>query len=163
MRRASIVLTAVGVLLLMTACGLGGDPGPRRAVPPTGSPPSSPAPTVESPPAGGSGVATPTDPVGSAGRPSPGRTGVAPPSPPGGEVPGGLPWSGRTLTGTVERSGGCTTLLVGTRRWALTGEAAEALSPGDRVTVHGALAPRPAACADRDLAQSVAVARVDPA
>ncbi|WP_157547880.1 hypothetical protein [Micromonospora sp. ATCC 39149] len=63
----------------------------------------------------------------------------------------------------MERSGGCTTLLVGTRRWALTGEAAEALNPGDRVTVHGALVPRPAACADRDLAQTVAVARVDPA
>ncbi|EEP70517.1 conserved hypothetical protein [Micromonospora sp. ATCC 39149] len=162
MRRASIVLTAVGLLVLMTACSLGGDPGPRPAVPATGPPPPSKAPTIEPPPAGGSGVAPPTNPGGLAGRPSPRRTG-SPLPPSGGDIPGGLPWGGRTLTGAVERSGGCTTLLVGTRRWALTGEAAEALNPGDRVTVHGALVPRPAACADRDLAQTVAVARVDPA
>ncbi|TDC43855.1 hypothetical protein [Micromonospora sp. KC213] len=161
MRRASIVLTAVGVLVLMTACGLAGDPGLRPAVPPTGPPPPRKASTIEPPPAGGSGVAPPTNPGGSAGRPSPDRGGGAPPPPSGGEIPGGLPWGGRTLTGTVKRSGGCTMLVVGTRRWALTGAAAEALNPGDRVTVHGALAPRPAACADRDLAQTVAVARVD--
>ncbi|MER7457670.1 DUF5818 domain-containing protein [Micromonospora sp. NPDC126480] len=81
----------------------------------------------------------------------------------GGELPGPLPFGARTLTGTVERVGDCTMLLVGGRRWALTGDVAAALSPGDRVTVRGHLAPRPAACGEWDLAQTVAVIRADPA
>ncbi|MDM4719082.1 hypothetical protein QTQ03_05530 [Micromonospora sp. WMMA1363] len=91
-----------------------------------------------------------------------GSGGEPPPTPsPGGDAVG-MPFGPRTLTGTVERAGDCTMLLVGERRWALTGEAAAALRPGTRVTIRGNLAPRPAACGDRDLAQTVAVTRVDP-
>ncbi|MCM0677412.1 DUF5818 domain-containing protein [Micromonospora phytophila] len=91
------------------------------------------------------------------------RRAMAPSPPDGGELPGPLPWGGRTLTGTVERVGECTMLLVGARRWALAGSAAQALSPGARVTVHGNLTTRPAACGDLELAQTVAVRRVEPA
>lgn len=79
------------------------------------------------------------------------------------DLPGPLPFGERTLTGTVQRVGHCTMLVVGERRWALTGDVAAALRPGVRVTVRGNLAPRPAACGDRDLAQTVAVVRADPA
>jgi hypothetical protein len=78
-------------------------------------------------------------------------------------VPGPLPWGTRTLTGVVERSGDCTMLVVGRRRWALTGPKAAALSPGEKVTVRGSLDTRPAGCGDRDLAQTLAVARATPA
>lgn len=94
------------------------------------------------------------------------RPSVASPSvppAPSGDVPGPLPWGARTLTGVVERSGDCTMLLVGGRRWALTGPAAAALSPGAKVTVRGNLTTRPAGCGDRDLAQTVAVTRAEPA
>ncbi|MGN9779630.1 hypothetical protein ACTMS0_28325 [Micromonospora sp. H33] len=117
MRRAAVLLTAVGLLCWLTACS---------------SSPDTPA----------------------AGPGSPSGTG---------EVPGPLPFGERRLTGTVERAGDCTMLLVGERRWALTGDVAAGLRPGARVTVRGNLATRPAACGDRDLAQTVAVTRVDPA
>jgi hypothetical protein len=77
-------------------------------------------------------------------------------------VPGPLPWGSRTLTGVVERSGDCTMLVVGQRRWALTGKAAATLVPGAKVTVRGSLTTRPAGCGDRELAQTVMVNRVDP-
>jgi hypothetical protein len=54
-------------------------------------------------------------------------------------------------------------LVVGKRRWALTGKAVGALVPGAKVTVRGNLAARPPACGDRELAQTVLVNRVDPA
>ena len=88
-------------------------------------------------------------------------SGTSVPSSPSGDVPGPLPWGARTLTGVVERSGDCTMLLVGRRRWALTGPAAAAISPGAKVRVRGNLTTRPAGCGDRDLAQTVAVTRVE--
>jgi hypothetical protein len=137
MRRAAVVLN-LAVPLLLAACG-SADPSDD---PPVASPSSS------------SGTAAPS-------WSSPGGPAGTPPPVDGAEVPGPLPWGPRTLTGIVERSGDCTLLLVGGRRWALTGEAAATLSQGDRVTVRGSLTTRSAACAD--LAQAIAVARVDPA
>ncbi|MGS2616683.1 hypothetical protein ACVCAH_19455 [Micromonospora sp. LZ34] len=135
MRRASVLLTAIGLVWTMTACSTGEAPEPAS----TGQPPTAPPPSAAGP---------------SAAAPSP---------PGGGEVPGPLPWGGRTLTGTVERAGDCTMLLVGAQRFALTGEVAATLSPGAQVTVHGALTSRPAACGERELAQTMAVNRVEPA
>jgi hypothetical protein len=155
MRRATVVLSLVGLLLSMVACGSGDPSDDAPGVqPPIVSPSIEPAPSAT--PTSATPTAAPSRslPVGPAGTPPPAGSG---------DVPGPLPWGGRTLTGVVERSGDCTMLLVGGRRWALTGEAAATLSPGERVTVQGSLTTRPAACADRDLAQTVAVARVDPA
>ncbi|RSM69493.1 hypothetical protein DMB66_10870 [Actinoplanes sp. ATCC 53533] len=106
-----------------------------------------------------SSAGTSNDPSGV--RPSVASSSVPPV--PSGDVPGPLPWGARTLTGVVERSGECTMLLVGGRRWALTGPEAAALSPGAKVTVRGNLTTRPAGCGDRDLAQTVAVTRVETA
>ncbi|MDO3704950.1 DUF5818 domain-containing protein [Micromonospora sp. C28SCA-DRY-2] len=149
MRRAFLLLTAIGLGLSVTACSTGDAPDAAA----TGQPPSAPSPSTGPP-------SPPADPTTAPARPTP--PGATPP-PGGGEVPGPLPFGARTLTGTVERDGECTMLLVGERRWALTGEVAAALRPGARVTVRGNVAPRPAACGDRDLAQTVAVTRADPA
>ncbi|MFI7576030.1 hypothetical protein [Micromonospora sp. NPDC049497] len=165
MRRIPVLLTALGLLCWLTACSTTDDP---RAQPGGSPPPAGSGPAVPSPPAG-TGSVVPSPPAGTGSAPvpaSPPAGSVGPPAPPqpgGGEVPGPLPFGERTLTGTVERVGDCTMLLVGERRWALTGDAAATLRPGSRVTVRGAVAPLPPACADRDLAQTVAVARVEPA
>ncbi|MFI5486187.1 hypothetical protein ACIBXA_17805 [Micromonospora echinaurantiaca] len=153
MRRASVLLAAVGLLCWLTACSAAPDL-PEVSGTPTPLPSGSGKPPRPSP----SGT-------GEVPAPSPSGSGEVPvPSPSGsGEVPGPLPFGARTLTGTVERAGDCTMLLVGERRWALTGDVAAALRPGARVTVRGNVAPRPAACGDRDLAQTVAVTRADPA
>ena len=140
MRRAAIVVSVIGLLWQTAACTSAGPPDDR---PPTGSSSAPPAPPEST-------------------SAAPGTTPPAPPSP-SGDVPGPLPWGSRTLTGVVERSGDCTMLLVGRRRWALTGPMAAALSPGEKVTVRGSLDTRPAGCGDLDLAQTVAVARVAPA
>ncbi|MEW2385972.1 DUF5818 domain-containing protein [Micromonospora sp. NPDC047707] len=151
MRRTSVLLTAVGLLCWLSACS---------------SAPDVPQPGASGPSAAG----TPPAPSGPAATARPGPSGPpggpsAAPVPSGtGELPGPLPFGARTLTGTVERAGECTMLLVGERRWALSGDAAAALRPGARVTVRGTIAPLPAGCGDReDLAQTVAVTRVDPA
>ncbi|NJP34037.1 DUF5818 domain-containing protein [Micromonospora thermarum] len=155
MRRASVLLTAVGLLCWLTACSSAPDTpeaGPSGPSPAgTPSPPPGPTATARPEPAGRES--------GTSGAPS------AAPIPSGtGEVPGPLPFGARTLTGTVERVGECTMLLVGERRWALSGEEAAALRPGARVTVRGAIAPLPAGCGDReDIDQTVAVTRVEPA
>ncbi|PZF99044.1 hypothetical protein [Micromonospora deserti] len=146
MRRVGLLVTAVGLLWWVAACTA---PDPPEVTGGASTAPSGPPPSAGStaPPATG-GPGGPTAP---------------PSSPGGGEVPGPLPWGGRTLTGTVERVDGCTVLLVGERRWALTGAAAAALRPGDRITVHGGLTPRPAACGDPDVSDALAVNRVEPA
>ncbi|MGN9810108.1 hypothetical protein ACTMSW_12215 [Micromonospora sp. BQ11] len=163
MRRIPVLLTALGLLCWLTACTTGGDD--QRAQPGGSPPPAGTGSAVPSPTAvPGSAVPSPPAATGPASVPASPPAGSAVPSPPGGgEVPGPLPFGERTLTGIVERAGDCTMLLVGERRWALTGDAATSLRPGSRVTVRGAVAPMPPACADRDLAQTVAVARVEPA
>ncbi|WBB68610.1 DUF5818 domain-containing protein [Micromonospora sp. WMMD812] len=168
MRRAGLLLTAVGLLCWVTACASPDRPeavwtGPTASggsTPSAGSDTPAGATPAPVPPTPRPSRSTPTPPPATA-RPEPTRPAATPPG--GGDVPGPLPWGGRTLTGTVERDGGCTMLLVGERRWALTGDVAAGLTPGDRVTVHGGVAPRPAACGDRDLAQALAVNRVEPA
>lgn len=54
----------------------------------------------------------------------------------------------RTVTGIVERTGGCTVLVTGTRRWALTGDLANSLNVGGRMTVTGNLTQLPPSCTD---------------
>ncbi|SCG48359.1 hypothetical protein GA0070609_2058 [Micromonospora echinaurantiaca] len=157
MRRAFLLLTAIGLGWSMTACSAGDASDPAA----TGQPPSAP-PSAATPSPGGPTPPVERPPATAPPRPTPSPPAATPP-PGGGEVPGPLPFGARTLTGTVERAGDCTMLLVGERRWALTGEVAAALRPGARVTVRGNVAPRPAACGDRDLAQTVAVTRADPA
>ncbi len=162
MRRATVVLSVLGLLWQTAACSSDGP-----STDPSGVQPSVVSPSV--PPAPSGTQASEPAPPETAGPPprvppSRSRPGspAAPPAP-SGDVPGPLPWGARTLTGVVERSGDCTMLLVGKRRWALTGPAAAALRPGDKVTVRGSLTTRPAACGDQDLAQTVAVTRVRPA
>ncbi|MEU8298631.1 DUF5818 domain-containing protein [Micromonospora sp. NPDC048909] len=159
MRRAGLLLTAVGLVCWVTACASSDLPEAGQ------SPAGSTAPAETTPPA----AASPSPPAGSTPppppttrRPVPSRPAAPLPSS-GGDVPAPLPWGGRTLTGTVERAGECTMLLVGEHRWALTGAAAADLRPGDRVTVHGNVAPRSAACGERALPRAVAVNRVEPA
>ncbi|MFI6262708.1 DUF5818 domain-containing protein [Micromonospora sp. NPDC051006] len=159
MRRAGLLLTAVGLVCWVTACAssdlpAAGQPPAGSTAPAGATPPPAASP---SPPA----RATPPPPPTTA-RPAPSRSATPPPSS-GGDVPGALPWGGRTLTGTVERAGECTMLLVGEDRWALTGAAAADLRPGDRVTVHGNVSNRSAACGERALPRAVAVNRVEPA
>ncbi|WP_229075068.1 hypothetical protein [Actinoplanes sp. DH11] len=85
------------------------------------------------------------------------------PAPPGpGELPGGLPHGDRTLTGVVEQAGGCTLLLVGERRWSLTGTPAETLTAGARVTVTGQVTTAAADCAGPDVVRALVVRRVTP-
>jgi hypothetical protein len=52
----------------------------------------------------------------------------------------------RTVTGIVERNGGCTVLVVGTHRWALMGNLADSLEVGSRMTVTGNLTHQPPSC-----------------
>ena len=52
----------------------------------------------------------------------------------------------RTVTGVVKRQGGCTVLVVGERRWPLTGAIAAALPAGETRRVTGNLTQLPASC-----------------
>ncbi|MER7893117.1 hypothetical protein ABTX15_25180 [Micromonospora sp. NPDC094482] len=157
MRRAGLLLTAVGLVCGVTACASSNPPAAGQ--PPAGS--TAPGETTPPPAASPSPPARSTPPP-TTDRSAPSRSATPPPSS-GGDVPGALPWGGRTLTGTVERVGGCTMLLVGEDRWALTGAVAAELRPGDRVTVHGNPSTRSAACGEQALPRAVAVNRVEPA
>ena len=137
MRRLMILLFAGAALAPLTACG---------ADPPAGPPAATPGPATPGP--GTSGPATP---------------GSATPPPGAGEFPEGLPHGDRTLTGVVEESGGCLLLVVGTRRWALTGTAAEALAAGARVTVTGQVTTTGAGCRDPEVTRTLIVRRATPA
>lgn len=160
-RAATVVLSVIGLLWQTAACGSTGEPNDRPGRQPSVASPSVPSPPSEtpSPPP----AAPETSSAAPRSTPAQSRPRTPAPAPPSGDVPGPLPWGARTLTGVVERSGDCTMLLVGRRRWALTGPAAAALSPGTKVTVRGSLTTRPAGCGDRDLAQTIAVTRAEPA
>jgi hypothetical protein len=56
----------------------------------------------------------------------------------------------RTVTGIVQRTGGCTVLVVGSVRWVLTGDLAASLNVGSRMTVTGNLTHRPSPCPGED-------------
>ncbi len=173
-RRATVVLSVIGLLWQTAACS-SADPAPD-AQPATARPsiaqPSATQPSVppkpggapsSPPPAAPESTRTAPDATPLPPRPTSGSTPTAGSTPASGDVPGPLPFGARTLTGVVERAGDCTMLVVGKRRWALTGGAAGALVPGAKVTVRGNLAARPPGCGDRELAQTVQVNRVDPA
>jgi hypothetical protein len=108
--RRILILLITGVVL--TAC---------ESEPPAPASPSAP-------PAG----AAPSGAVPSGAAPS-----GAAPTPSAGELPGGLPFGERTLTGTVERAGECAMLRVGERLWGLTGTPVTGLRDGQEVTVVG--------------------------
>ena len=69
----------------------------------------------------------------------------------------------RTLTGVVERTGSCTTLAVGTQRWALVGMIADSLSPGETVRVTGQITQDSTACSTLNPTSTLQVTRADPA
>jgi hypothetical protein len=52
----------------------------------------------------------------------------------------------RTVTGVVERQGGCTVLVVEQSRFVLVGDLAASLTVGSRMTVTGNLTHRPPSC-----------------
>lgn len=155
-RTATLVLSMLGLLWQTAACSA--DPGndvpggPPPAVSPSFSPESGRAPSTSPAPAS---PAQPASPVSPPGTPDPA-------TPPAEEVPGALPWGARTLTGVVERSGGCTVLVARQRRWVLTGKAVATLVPGAKVTVRGNLTTRPDGCGEADGVQALAVTRVNP-
>ena len=159
MRRLLTLLITGVVLAAATACGSDPEPPPAgpTAPPITGSPaPGSPPPATA--------PTTPGDPPPATGSAAPGSPPPATVPPPGpGELPGGLPHGGRRLTGVVERSGDCTTLRVGERRWGLAGARAGGLTAGDRVTVEGQVTTPDPACAVPEVAQAIVVRRVTPA
>jgi hypothetical protein len=161
-RRATVVLSVIGLLWQTAACS-SADPSNDAPV----AQPSVASPSAPPVPGNAPSSRPPAPPEASSTAPTttPSRSQPVAPDPtlPSGDVPGPLPFGARTLTGIVERSGDCTMLVVGKRRWALTGEAIGTLVPGAKVTVRGNLAARPIGCGDRDLAQTVLVTRVDPA
>jgi hypothetical protein len=80
--------------------------------------------------------------------------------PPPSEIQNPLPGPERRLTGTISRSGGCTVLVVGTRRWALVGHGVTTLADGTLMRVTGTLTTVPTGC-PADMALSVT--RAEPA
>ena len=171
-RTATLILGMLGLLWQTAACSAdSGNDGPG-AQPPAASPSFSPesgrAPST--PPAASASPATPVSPASPPDTPDPATpptsttpTSTTPASTtPAEEVPGALPWGARTLTGVVERSGGCTVLVARQRRWVLTGRAVATLVPGAKVTVRGNLTTRPDGCGEADGVQAVAVTRVNP-
>ena len=171
LRRATVVLSAIGLLWQTTACSSADpanqSPGAQPSVAqPSVTPPSVAQPSIPPTPSGAPSSPPPAVPESTGTAPnapaSPSRP-ASGPTPPSGDVPGPLPFGARTLTGIIERAGDCTMLVVGKRRWALTGKAIGTLTAGAKVTVRGNLAARPPGCGDRDLAQTVQVSRVDPA
>jgi hypothetical protein len=175
MRRLLTILITGAVLAPLAACGAeperGPAPSPSAPSAPAPSPPgpSAPAPTDPAP----TGNPSPPDagparpPATTAPRPTPSRppaTPAEPPPPDSGELPGGLPFGDRKLTGVVERTGPCAALRVGTGLWGLTGQPVAGLSPGDRVTVEGQVTTTEPACGGRQgTARTVVVRRVTPA
>ena len=160
-RTATLILGMLGLLWQTAACSADpGNDGPG-AQPPSVSPAVSPSFFPESgrapstSPHAPISPATPVSPAAPPGTPDPA-------TPPAEEVPGALPWGARTLTGVVERSGGCTVLVARQRRWVLTGKAVATLVPGAKVTVRGNLTTRPDGCGEADGVQAVAVTRVNP-
>ena len=136
--------------MLATAIAVGLIAGCTAAGTVTGSPSPSGS--------GGSGPAPSTAPATASPRTGAPTTGVT--VWPGSELPyDPIP---RRLTGTVERVDGCTILVVGARRWALTGALAGSLAVGSRVTVTGNLTQMPASCSAEE-GPAVQVTKADPA
>ncbi len=150
-----IVILAGGVLGPATGCG--SEPTPPPA---TGQPSRTPEAGAGPASSSGSGP-VPSTGSGTTGPPpsAPAATPTPPPGP--GELPGGLPHGERTLTGVVERSGECTLLRVGARRWGLTGTPIDELADGSRVTVVGQVTTG-AECAGQDVVRTLIVRRVTP-
>lgn len=159
-RTATLILGMLGLLWQTAACSA--DPGKDGpgAQPPAVSPAVSPSLSPESGRAPSTSPAPPASPGSPPGTPDPATPPASTPS--AEEVPGALPWGARTLTGVVERSGGCTVLVARQRRWVLTGKAVATLVPGAKVTVRGNLTTRPDGCGEADGVQAVAVTRVNP-
>jgi hypothetical protein len=133
---------------------------------------ASPTPTPVSPPAATDSTATATPPPGGPGPTTPPRPRTTTASTgetgdPNDEVPRDPIGAGRTLSGTVQRTGSCTILVVrpgqgpgqGSRRWALTGAVAAGLRVGQSVTVSGHVTPAPPACDGLPVTQAMRVTR----
>ena len=160
MRRLVLSLVACAVVTPLAACDPDPRPGGSAAEPSvTGGPSASPEPSLVAP----SPIAPRSSPATSRRPASGGAPSGAVPPPSAGELPGGLPFGERRLTGVVERSGDCTMLRVGARRLVLTGTAVPALSPGARVTVEGQVTTAGPECVVVGVTQALAVRRTGPA
>jgi hypothetical protein len=161
-RRARSLLLASALLALVAASSctstgtvsgsagtVGASPATASASPVTNPTPSA-APDTATTPASNSG-GDPADP------PDPG-------SPPA-VLPTDVPVDPveRVLTGTVRRTGSCTVLLVGDRRWPLIGDLAGGLIAGRRVTVSGPVYPLSGACSAAGRGPAIRVTSVQPA
>ena len=167
--RCLTVLLLAGVV--PAACGSdpparepGSGPGTSTPPPAASSPAAPPATSSPGAPPAASSAAAPPAASSSAAPPAaePSSAPSASPPPGGaGELPGGLPHGDRTLTGVVERAGGCTLLVVGDRKWALSGTPADNLTVGDRVTVTGQITT--GGCANPEVGRTLIVRRTGPA
>jgi len=128
---------AVLTALVLVLSGCTGEPAGTVGEPTVGSGSASQSPaSTPSPSTTASEVAVPP-PAGPA--PTTGVTVF-----PTGEVPHD-PMQ-RTIIGVVRRAGGCTVLVVGERRWPLTGPLAAALPVGETRKVTGNLTQLPGSC-----------------
>jgi hypothetical protein len=123
---------------------------PSTDVPPAPATTAAPRPDPSSPPA------TKAPPRST---PTPDRGG----GPADKELPEPLPLPNRAISGTVQRVGPCTVLLVGQRRWALLGPLAAQLKVGQRVRISGPPARVPSMCRRVEVYQAIQVARADSA
>jgi hypothetical protein len=159
MRRLLTLLIIGAVLAPLAACGSEPDRESSAAGTPT------PSAAASSAPGGPAATGSPSPPAtGASSEPAttkPSRTTTAPPD--AGELPGGLPFGERKLTGVIELSGNCAMLRVGNRLWGLTGKPLGALAAGDRVTVEGQVTTPDPACGVPDVSRALVVRRVTPA
>jgi hypothetical protein len=95
--------------------------------------------------------------------PSTPATGGAATTPPGDDRQGDPVRGIRTVTGRVERIGGCTTLVVEAQRWALVGPVAISLKADEIVQVTGHLSQEPAECSRLNPTATLRVTRAGPA
>ena len=111
-----------------------------------------PAPSTSTPPTVTTAPAATTVPPGPTGAPPAGPPPTGGTVPPTDDGPTEVPNDPiqRTVTGTVERTAGCTVLVVGSRRWPLTGGIADTLAAGGQYRVTGNLTQPPPACANED-------------
>jgi len=155
MRAHRFVLAAVAAVLVAGGCTA----APSPSVEPSPFP-ATPSPVVPSASGPAPSTVRPSPPLRPPSPPPREPTGRSPMPPPPSEIQNPLPGPERRLTGTVSRSGGCTVLVVGTRRWALVGHSVATLADGARMRVTGTLTTVPAGCA-ADMA--VSVTRAEPA
>lgn len=154
---SSRVLVAVAATLAALALAACADDDQAPEAAPTASPPptATAAPGSTPPPGAGRSSASPAGDATSRTPISPRSPAPAPPAP----APRGPTLSGgaddrtgdlvrgrRTITGTVERTGGWLLLRTSDSTWALLGQRAETLRPGTSVTVTGVVTDPPAGC-----------------